>query len=245
MHISSYNKNEGNANQINKYLKPEIDEMYDIFEKYIKDNNQIIGIFISSYMSKTYTTARLAKEIILDKYPNAVIQLIDSKSNCMHLGLAVIAGAKAVMEGKALEEVTQKIEYTLRNSYLICTPSKLEYIKKLVVKNINSIFAKIFSKTRYVFMLDEGRPKLINIVKNKEEALKLMEDKLIKYSNNNNIGEIIVNHAGCKEEAKKFANSIEKKTGKQVKIYEVGIIMHKHIGRGSIILIYSKLKVLS
>ena len=43
--------------------------------------------FLSSDMSGTYSSAHMAKNIVLEKVSNANIEIIDSRSNCMQLGL--------------------------------------------------------------------------------------------------------------------------------------------------------------
>lgn len=79
---------------IPKSSQPVVEEAYSIFENIVKSGDQIVGVFISSEMSGTFSTAHMVKDMILSKYPNARIQLIDSRSNCMQLGYAAIAGRR-------------------------------------------------------------------------------------------------------------------------------------------------------
>jgi fatty acid-binding protein DegV len=56
-------------------------------------------------MSGTYATAQAVKKKILQENKEASIEIIDSRSNCMQLGFAVIQAAKAALLGKSLAEV--------------------------------------------------------------------------------------------------------------------------------------------
>ena len=85
--------------------QPSLEEMYNIIEKHVKDNNEVVGVFLSSDMSGTYSNACLAKNMILENYPNALIEIIDSRSNCMQLGFAALTGAIAAQKGKSIDEV--------------------------------------------------------------------------------------------------------------------------------------------
>ena len=50
--------------------------MYNSLEKQVIAYNEVLGIFLSSDMSGTYSNACLAKSMILENYPNAVIEII-------------------------------------------------------------------------------------------------------------------------------------------------------------------------
>ena len=48
------------------------------FEKIVKEGSSVIYIAFSSALSGTYNSACIAKESVLEKYPNADITIIDS-----------------------------------------------------------------------------------------------------------------------------------------------------------------------
>lgn len=49
--------------------------------------------------------------MILDKYKNAKIEILDSRSNCMQMGFAAIVAAR---EGKILDVVKEKAKNNIR-----------------------------------------------------------------------------------------------------------------------------------
>ena len=69
--------------------QPSIDDFYKAIESQVKEGHDIVGIFLSSDMSGTFSTSNLVKEMILEKYPNANIVMLDSRSNCMQAGYAI------------------------------------------------------------------------------------------------------------------------------------------------------------
>ena len=60
---------------------------------------------MSSELSGTFSSVNLVKNMILENYPNAKIEVIDSKTSCMPMGFAVIKAAKAAQDGKMVEEI--------------------------------------------------------------------------------------------------------------------------------------------
>ena len=101
-------------NNIPTSSQPSIDDLYNSFDKIISEGDDAIGIFISSEMSGTYSTCnQVVKAMIMDKYPNAKMKVIDSRSNCMEMGYAVLAAAKLAKEGKLMEEVVEGVKVLL------------------------------------------------------------------------------------------------------------------------------------
>ena len=82
-------------------------------------------------MSGTFSTSNLVKEMILEKYPNANIVMIDSRSNCMQSGYAILEAAKAASENKSLNEVVSITKHVIENSKFIFVPDTLDYLKKV------------------------------------------------------------------------------------------------------------------
>lgn len=110
------------SNEVPKSSQPIPQEMIDIFKGIVEAGDSIVGIFLSSKMSGTYSTANMVKEMILEEYPNADIRILDSKTNCMQMGFAAIEAAKASAEGKSINEVISTAEHVFNNSRFLFTP---------------------------------------------------------------------------------------------------------------------------
>ncbi len=110
--------------------QPPMDEFYNAFEKFAKDGHDIVAAFISSKLSGTYTTSHIIKDMILEKYPDVKIDLIDSQTSVMALGIGVLEGAKAAQEGKDFDEVSKIVRNTIEESEIIFVPGTLDLKKK-------------------------------------------------------------------------------------------------------------------
>lgn len=80
--------------------QPTLKEIYDAFKEIILRGEEVLGIFLSAKMSGTYDSALNAKQMLLEEYPKARIEVLDSKNNCMALGIQVIEAAMAAKSGK-------------------------------------------------------------------------------------------------------------------------------------------------
>ena len=104
--------------------------MLNTFREIVEDGDSIVGIFLSSKMSGTYSNANMIKDMILEDYPDAEIHILDSKTNCMQMGFAVIEAARTASEGKSINEVINAANHVINNSRFLFTPETLEYLKK-------------------------------------------------------------------------------------------------------------------
>jgi DegV family protein with EDD domain len=75
-----------------------------------KQANNILCITLSSKLSTTNNTARLAKEYALKELPGVTIEVMDSWTATAAEGFIVLAAAKAAEESKSLAEVIKVAE---------------------------------------------------------------------------------------------------------------------------------------
>ena len=65
-----------NSKEIPKSSQPIPKEMLNTFREIVEDGDSIVGIFLSSKMSGTYSNANMIKDMILEDYPDAEIHKI-------------------------------------------------------------------------------------------------------------------------------------------------------------------------
>lgn len=87
-----------------------ITEFANKMEEIVSQGKDLLVITISGGMSGTFNFATKAREIVLEKYPEAKINCIDSLRFGPGFGLMVVKAAELRNEGKNLTEVTEYIE---------------------------------------------------------------------------------------------------------------------------------------
>jgi len=102
--------------------------MQDIFQEYLDQGSDILGIFISSKFSGTFQSATLARE----KIPNAAgkITIVDSLTTTMAMGWPVLTAARAAQSGEALEECRRIAEQARDNSGVLFVVETLEFLRR-------------------------------------------------------------------------------------------------------------------
>lgn len=223
---------------IPKSSQPSAGEMYEEMKKIVEKGDSLVCVFLSSEMSGTYSSALMVKDMILKEYKDAKIEIIDSKSNCMQLGFAVIAGAKAAKEGKTLDEVVEAINQNIRRSRFLFIPDNLEYLKK--GGRIGSAKALIGNILKIIPILtvEDGKTSILTKVRTKKNAVATMVNKVIKDKSIYGLKEIVVHHINCYEEAIELSKVVKEKLSIKPKIVDIGPVIGLHVGPGAIGLVY-------
>ena len=117
-------------NEIPTSSQPTPDEMLETFESLVRNGHDIFGVFLSSEMSGTFSNAHMIRDLVLEKYPTANIQLFDSMTNCMQMGYIAIEAAKAAKAGASMDEVIEVATQVKEHSRFLFTPETLDYLKK-------------------------------------------------------------------------------------------------------------------
>lgn len=215
--------------------QPSIEDLYNAVETEIKAGNDVVGIFLSSDMSGTFSTSNLVKNMILENYPDANIEMIDSRSNCMQAGFAVLEAAKAAYENKSLDEVVSIAKNVIENSKFIFVPDTLEYLKKGGrIGGAAALFGSLL-QIRPILTVEDGKTTVFTKVRTKKKAIDKIVNTILEQNSKSPIKGLIVHHINCESEGQELANRLKSSLGlDNVKIQSIGPIIGLHVGPGSI-----------
>lgn len=106
--------------------QPSVGLFMDKYQKLAEKYDQVISIHLSSALSGTCESARLAAA----QLEELEVEIIDSKSTSSGLGFMVLLAAKMIEEGKELEEIKAKILEERKNITIYFTVNELTYLEK-------------------------------------------------------------------------------------------------------------------
>ena len=222
------------STEIPSSSQPSPDEIYNTFENIIKEGNSIVGIFIFSDMSGTVSSANLIKNMLLEKYPTAHIEIVDSRSNCMQMGYVAIEAAKAAAAGKSMEEVIDVCTSVINNSRFLFTPDTLDYLKKGGrIGGASALLGTLF-QIKPILTVCDGKTTVFTKVRTKKKAVDTLVTTLVNDLQGKELGGVIVHHINCQDEGLSLAAKIKKQLGVDVQIDTIGPIIGLHVGPGSI-----------
>lgn len=218
--------------------QPSVGDFYTKMKELISKGDSLLGIFLSSEMSGTYSSALMVKDMILEENKGAKIEILDSKSNCMQLGFAAIVAARASKEGKTLEEVKSIVQDNLKRSRFIFVPENLEYLRKGGrIGNASAILGDIF-KIIPILTVKDGKTHLVEKIRTKKKAINTLVDVMLKDIDLYGLGEVVVHHINCFNEALSLSKELKKLLNIDIKILDIGPVIGLHVGPGALGIVY-------
>jgi len=99
----------------------------DVYNKLAEETDEIMVVTLSTKLSGTYESALNAKSLVKKE---CRIEVIDSLTVAMGLGLIVISAAKAAQTGANLDEIVDLVRRAMPRSHFIAYFDTLKYLAK-------------------------------------------------------------------------------------------------------------------
>lgn len=221
-----------------KSAQPSVEEMMKAFEEAVSVGDEVIGTFISSEMSGTYQTACMVKTQLLEKYPDAKIELIDSRTNCMQLGFCVLYGAELAAQGMPVASIAQAMRNYVNQSRFIFLPETLDYLKMGGrIGGAQAIMGNLL-KLLPILTVKDGRTEVLQKVRTKKKAVETLMKIALEDITHYGLKNVVVHHIEAYEEGLALAKRLQNALGVQVPVVDIGPVIGTHVGPGAIGIAY-------
>jgi DegV family protein with EDD domain len=107
--------------------QPTPNDFLQVYNKLAAETDEILVIVVSSKLSGTYQSATQAKEMVKSK---CRIEVVDSLSVAMGMGLIVIKAVNAAKEGAGLDEIIKLVRGAISRSHVAYLFETLKYLAK-------------------------------------------------------------------------------------------------------------------
>lgn len=118
-----------NPNVFPKTSMPPVQDFVDAFTPFARDKVPVICICITSKFSGSIQSANNAKEIILEEYPDAKIEVIDSTINTVLQGQYVLEAVRLRDAGVGYQESIDRLKEIRESGRIFFTVGDMEYLK--------------------------------------------------------------------------------------------------------------------
>lgn len=219
--------------------QPSVSSFVDVFSRGVADGGSVVGVFISSDMSGTYSTALLARDMVLEKTPEAVIEIVDSRSNCMELGFALLAGVEAAQSGAELPEILAAIEARKARTRFLFVPDTLEYLRRGGRMGGASALVGSLLQIRPILTVVDGKTEVFAKVRTKKKALaEIVAAFKADIEAKGGLGGAIVHNIDDEEEGRMLADMARDIAGFSIEVGSIGPAIGTHVGPGTAGLVY-------
>lgn len=150
----------------------------EFFKEYLDKEINILYLTLSSGLSKTYESALLAKNNLLEEYPNAKIEIVDSLAATGGIGILTEKAVEFRNEGLIIEEASLKLcELTkrIRHWFLV---SDLNYLKR--GGRVSATTAFIGTALKITPILEINKEGKLDTIA-KKRGVKMAANQLVEY----------------------------------------------------------------
>jgi len=215
--------------------QPSVQGIVDLMEERVSAGHGVVGIFISEVMSGTYSTSLLARDIVREKYPDAVIEVIDGRSNCIELGFAVLVAAEAAADGKSIEDVVAVATERILHTRFLFTPFTLDYLRRGGrIGNAEALLGTLLQIKPILSVVDGATDTFAKVRTTQKAHDLMMETFAADVRDKGGLGEVYVHHIHDVAAGRRFADRIEEVAGRAVEVLPIGPVIGTHVGPGTV-----------
>ena len=201
----------------------------DIYNKLAKETDEILVITLSNKLSGTYQSALSAKSMVETE---CRIELIDSLTVAMGLGLIVISAAKAAQAGANLNELTDLVHRAIPRSHLIAFFDTLKYLAKGGrIGKAKGLMGAMLS-VKPILTVKDGEMSPLTRLRSRAAGMDYLYNSVASFSH---IEELAVEHATTPEDADELIERLSSLFPKE-RIYKSTIspVVGTYAGPGAI-----------
>lgn len=212
----------------------------DFFRPYVELGKPIIYMCFSSALSGSYNNAVMARQMLLEEYPEASISIIDTLSASMGQGLLVHLALELRDQGFGYKEIIEWIENNKRRLAHWFTVDDLEHLRRGGrLSGAAAFIGSILSIKPILHVDSEGRLVPVSKVKGRKKSLKSLLEKMQETAVNPEQQTIFISHGDAPEDANYLADMLRDQLGvKNILINHIGPVIGSHSGPGTVALFF-------
>lgn len=232
------------AGEMTRTSQVNVEEYIDYFEPFLKEGKDILHLTLSSGISGTINSCRIAKEDLEDRYPERKIIVIDSLAASSGYGLLMDKLADLRDQGNSLEEVAAWAEeHKLELNHWFFSSDLTFFIRGGRIKPTAGLVGKVLNICPFMNVDLNGKLVPRQKIRTKKKVIQAMADKCLELikDGKNYSEKIFMSNSACYEDARKVADLLEAELPAmkgRVEIFDIGTTIGSHTGPGTVALFF-------
>ena len=194
------------------------------------DGHDVLAVLISGDMSGTVASAEAAAdEVRTDE--GSRVEVLDSRSNSLEEGFAVLSAAEAAHAGAGIAECRRLAEETMRRTRFLFTPHSLEYLRRGGRISRAGALAGVVLKIAPVLTAENGSTGIAGVARSVRAARAKIASLMRTDVERHGLRRAAVQYAADADEANRFAAEvIEPIVGDAVPVVPIHPVVGLHVG---------------
>ena len=221
-----------------------VEEYCEYFERFLQEGKDILHLTLSSGISGSVNSARIAQGMLREKYPERNIFIVDSLAASSGYGLLMDKLADLRDEGKSIDEVREWAEENKKNlQHWFFSTDLTFYVKGGRVSKTAGFIGNVMNICPLLNVNFEGKLIPRQKVRTKKKVIAEIVDKMEQNAENglDYDGKCYISNSACEEDAKAVAELVEARFPKlngKVEINSIGTTIGSHTGPGTVALFF-------
>ncbi len=228
------------AGEDTKTSQVSVGEYEEFFTPFLKEGKDILHVTLSSGLSGTVNSARIAAENLKETYPDRKIYIVDSLGASSGYGFLMDLLADKRDEGMEIDELRDFAEENkLHVHHWFFSTDLTFYIRGGRVSKTAGTIGNVLGICPLLNMDSDGLLIPREKIRGKKKVSQRIVEKMAEHADNGKAysGKCFISQSDCEEDARYVADLIEKTfpnlNGKVV-IYPIGATIGSHTGPGTI-----------
>ena len=203
-----------------------------IFKEYIAAGHSVIYLGFTSGMSGTFNSAILAKNLILEQFPHAQIEVIDTLCASIGQGALTIETLLRVKEGYSLEDIVRWVEDKKLKFHHWFGVNDLNYLKNGGrISATTALVGNVLNVKPTLTVDHKGTLKSYSNVRGRKKSIALLANKLATHIDRNEARTILLGHGNCLDDALLLKEIIESGNPlPNIIVTELSMTIASHVG---------------
>ena len=219
-------------------------EYEDFFEPFLRQGKDILHVSLSSGLSGTSNSAKLAAESLLETYPDRKIYIVDSLGASSGFGFLVDSLADLRDQGTGIDELYGYAEANkLHVHHWFFSTDLTFYIRGGRVTKTEGAIGNLLGICPLLNMDSDGLLIPREKIRGRKKVCARTVEKMVEHADDgkNYAGKCFLSHSDCYEDARYVADLIEAtfpNLDGTVQIFPIGATIGSHTGPGTVALFF-------
>ena len=220
------------------------DEFAEYFRPFLAEGQDILHVCLSSGLSGVYNSAMIAREDLMEEFPDRKIYVVDGLGASGGYGLMMMTLATMADNGATIKEAYDWIEENkLKMNHWFFSTDLSFYVKGGRISKTSGFVGNLLNICPLLNMDNEGHLVPRFKIRTKKRVKESILEKMVENARDgvNYNGKCLITHSGCKEDAMDVASMVKEtfpSLDGEVDVNYIGTTIGSHTGPGTVALFF-------
>lgn len=221
-----------------------VDEFLEYFRPFLENGQDILHVTLSSGISGVHNSACVARDMLIEEFPERKIFVIDSLAASSGYGLLMDALADKRDDGMDIDTLYQwALDNRMKVNHWVFSTTLTYFIRGGRISKTSGTIGNMLNICPMIIVDEDGKLSVTEKIRTKRKVIKEIVARMETNARDglDYDGKCYISNSACYEDARAVADLIEERFPKldgKVEIYNIGTVIGSHTGPGTVALFF-------